>query len=374
VAKLRRADDREQFSHGLTATNSGGIIGTAAYMAPEQARGEELDGRADLFSLGAVLYEVVTRRPAFSGATIAMIFDALLHQDPPSLNDLAAHLPTRFSEIVSRALQRHRERRYPNALAMLTALKNVRQDVQASRRQTDSRTEAQIRPYPRFTDSILVLPFENVASDASVEYLSDGIAERIINSLSKVTTLRVIPRTTAFRYKHVGLDPLQAGRELGVRAVLTRRLGERAGRLVIGTELIDCVEGSQLWGEKYDRSLSNVLPMEAEIAQEIANMLRIRMSPDEREDLAKRGTESVEAYKLVLKARYYANRWTPEGVQKGIEFLREAIEIDPAFASAHAALGNIWTSPVEIQRFSARRDFKCDRRSQAECFRQSYAG
>jgi eukaryotic-like serine/threonine-protein kinase len=339
VAKLHSAEDRRRFSHGLTATNSGCIVGTAAYMAPEQARGETLDGRADLFSLGAVLYEMATAQPAFSGSTIAMVFDALLHRDPPSLRNLAPHLPARLSEIVSRALEKNREHRYLNALAMLTALKNLKQDLQASRHQLD---EAPIPLYQRFTDSILVLPFENVAGNANLEYLTEGITERIINSLSKVATLRVIPRTTAFRYKRAELDPVQAGRELGVRAVLTGRLSERAGRLVIGTELIDCTRNLQLWGEKYDRSFSDVLAMEAEIAQEIANKLRIRLSPDEKEDLAKRGTESVEAYKLLLKARYYANRWTPEGLQKGIEFLRRAIETDPAYASAYVCLGNIY--------------------------------
>jgi adenylate cyclase len=135
---------------------------------------------------------------------------------------------------------------------------------------------------------------------------------------------------------------MQAGLELGVRAVLTGRLSERGGRLVIGTELIDCVAGSQLWGEKYDRDFNGVLAMEAEIAQEIANKLRVRLSPDEKENLAKRGTDNVEAYKLLLKGRYYTNRWTPEGLKKGVEFLRQAIEADPAYASAYVGLGNVY--------------------------------
>jgi serine/threonine protein kinase len=342
VAKLHSAEDHHRLSHDLTATNSGCIVGTAAYMAPEQARGQELDERADLFSLGAVLYEMATGRPAFSGSTIAMVFDALLHHDPPSLRDLAAHLPARFSEVVSCALEKNCGRRYLNALAMLNSLKNLKQDLQASRHQLGLAIEAQIRSYPRFTDSILILPFENVTGDANVEYLSEGITERIINSLSKVATLRVIPRTTAFRYKQMGLDPVKAGRELGVRAVLTGRLMERAGRLVIGTELIDCMKELQLWGEKYDRNFGDVLALEGEMAQEIANKLRIRLSPNEKEDIAKRATENVEAYKLVLKGRYYANRWTQEGIQKGIEFLRRAIQTDPAYASAYVGLGNIY--------------------------------
>ena len=342
VAKLHSTEDGQSLSHAFTATSTGCIVGTAGYMAPEQARGEELDPRTDLFALGAVLYEMAAGRPAFSGSTLAMIFDALLHRDPPSLRNLAPHLPPGFAELVSRGLEKDRERRYPNALAMLTALKNVKQEVQAGRRQPSSATEARVSPYPRFTDSILVLPFENAGGDESVEYLREGIAERIINSLSKVPALRVIPRTTAFRYRRIDLDPAQAGRELGVRDVLNGRLSERAGRLVIGTELIDCQNGSQLWGEKYDRSFSDVQAIEAEMAQEIANKLRIRLSLDEKKDLAVRGTESVEAYKLVLKARYYGDRWTPEGLQKAIEFLRQAVETDPAYSGAYAALAYIY--------------------------------
>jgi len=336
VAKLCDLDHPHLSTHNFAATKPGQVVGTAAYMAPEQARGEHVDERADLFSLGAVLYEMATGRPAFSGHTIAIVFDALLRQDPPPLRDVAPHLPPALSQIVSCALEKNCERRYQNALAILTGLKNLKQDLQPGRDRPQL-------PFPsRFTDSILVLPFQNVMGDDDVEYLSEGITERIINSLAKVTTLRVIPRSTAFRYKHIGLDPVQVGRELGVRVVLTGRLTERAGRLVIGTELIDCMEGVQIWGEKYDRISSGMPALETEMAQEIASRLRIRLSPDEQTHLARPGAENPEAYKLVLKGIYYANRWTPEGVRKGIGFLREAIETDPTCANAHVGLGYIY--------------------------------
>ena len=342
IAKLRNPEDGQQLPQNLGATKPGHVVGTAAYMAPEQARGQHVDERADVFSLGAVLYEMATGRPAFAGRTIAVVFEMLLGQGPPSLKDLAPHLPPAFSEIVSCALERNRERRYRNALAILTALKNLKQDLQAGHHRPDSLAEAQSPSPLRFTDSILVLPFENVMGDADVEYLSEGIAERIINSLAKIATLRVIPRTTAFRYQRIGLDPLHAARELGVRAVLMGRLTERAGRLSIGTELIDCAEGLQIWGEKYDRNFSDAPALEAEMAQEIAGNLRVRLSPDERYNLARPTTENVEAYKLVLKGIYYANRWTPEGIQKGIGFLRQAIDTDPTYPNAHTGLGYIY--------------------------------
>jgi serine/threonine protein kinase len=342
VAKLRNPEHSQRFTQDFPATKAGHVVGTAAYMAPEQARGQHVDERADLFSLGVVLHEMATGRPAFSGPTIAVVFDMLLRHDPPPLRDVAPHLPAALSQIVSCALEKNRECRYRNALAILTALKNLKQDLETGRPRPGSPAEAQLSFPSRFTDSILVLPFENVMGDADVEYLSEGITERIINSLSKVTTLRVIPRTTAFRYKRVGIDPVHAARELGVRAVLTGRLTERAGRLAIGTELVDCTEGIQIWGEKYDRSFSDVLALEAEMAQEIVSKLRVRLSPDEQNCLAKRTTENIEAYKLALKGIYYANRWTPEGIRKGIEFLRQAIETDPAWANAHVGLGYIY--------------------------------
>ena len=279
-------------------TSPGHLIGTAAYMSPEQACGEELDARADLFSMGSVLYEMATGQPAFSGGTLAVLFDALLHRDPASVNELAPHLPNRLSEVISRALEKNRENRYPNAFALVTALKNLKQNLQSNRHDLLRATESP-EPVPHhFTDSIAVLPFENLSGDVDARYLSEGIAESIINSLSKVTTLRVIPRTTAFRYKRLDIDPLEAGRKLGVRVILSGRLMERAGRLIIRTELIDCTEGSQLWGEKYDRSFSDIFATESEMAEEITNKLRLRLSLDDQEHLTKRPTEkcgSVQA-------------------------------------------------------------------------------
>lgn len=342
VAKLHSADHRQRLPHDLTATDSGCIVGTAAYMAPEQARGEELDGRADLFSLGAVFHEMATGHPAFAGSTIAVVFDAILRGKPVSIRDIAPHLPAGFADIVYCALAKNRDHRYPNALAMLTALKNLKQEVEASRRETVQDFDGASFPPFRFTDSIAVLPFENVAAEADIEYLTEGIPERIINALSKLTAVRVIPRTTAFRHKGAVDDPVQAGRELSVRVVLAGRLRERAGHLVIQTELIDCASGSQVWGERYDRDSGDLLAMEVEIAQEIANKLRIRLSADERANLARSPTESLEAHKLVFKAIYYANRWTPEGIQKGIAFLRQAIETDPAYFSAYLGLGYVY--------------------------------
>jgi len=326
VAKLSRVLPGEP----ETLTLSGNFVGTAAYVAPEQARGAEIDARADLFSFGAVLYEMASGRPAFSAPSMALIFEALLHRDPPPL---ASDVPARLKAIIWRALAKDRRERYPDALRLLSDLRNFKQNLQAPQNTV-------MRVIPSFADSIAVLPFENKSSDPNLEYLGEGIAERILNSLSQVASLRVIPRATAFHYH--GRDALQAAKDLDVRVVLTGRVTERAGRLVIGTELIDGARGALLWGEKYDRGLDDMVALESEIAHEIATKLRVRLSPEEADRLLEKPTHNVEAYKLLMRAMYYANRWTRDGLQKGIALLHQALEADPAFPAAYAGLGYIY--------------------------------
>ena len=189
-----------------------------------------------------------------------------------------------------------------------------------------------------FTDSIAVLPFENEGRDPEIEYLSDGIAETIINNLAQLESLRVIPRTTAFRYKGRLLDAAQVGRELRARVVLIGRVVQHGERLIVGAELIDTVHESQLWGRTIDRRVEDILSIQNEIAAEISNSLHLRLTDAERKRLARRPTESRDAYHLYLKAMHFANQWTPEGVRKGFEYCRQAIEVDPIYAEAYTGL------------------------------------
>jgi eukaryotic-like serine/threonine-protein kinase len=320
-------------------TRPGFMVGTAAYMSPEQIRREELDGRTDIFSFGAVLYEMATNRPAFSGKTTAIVLDAILNRNPASVRDLLPEAPAQIEMIISRCLAKDRERRYPNALSVLADLRHVKRQLVNAR---DIEGYGPTTSILQFDDSIAVLPFQTVGTEAEMQFLSEGIAETIINNLSQLTRLRVIPRASAFRYKDAGLDAVQIGRELGARLVLTGRVMERAGHVVAGAELIDCSVDSQVWGEKFDRSLDDVLAMEVEITQEIANRLRVRLDEDDRAHLAKRPTTNVEAYKLFIKAMYHTNKWTAEGFQKGIGFLRQAIEADPAYPNAYSGLGYVY--------------------------------
>jgi TolB-like protein/Tfp pilus assembly protein PilF len=203
-------------------------------------------------------------------------------------------------------------------------------------------------------DSIAILPFVNASNNPDAEYLSDGISESLINSLSQVPNLRVVPRSTVFRYKGRDIDPQTVGRELGVRAVLTGRLVQRGDTLSIQTDLVDVTEQSTLWGEQYNRKLADLLTVQEEISREISSKLRIKLSGEERSQLTKRYTENTEAYQLYLKGRYYWNKRTGEDLKKGIDHFRQAIDMDPNYALAYAGLADcynvlpIWT-PIETK-------------------------
>jgi len=192
-------------------------------------------------------------------------------------------------------------------------------------------------------DSIAVLPFENAGPDPEMEYLSEGVAETIINSLSRLQNLRVVPRTTTFQYKRKLQDPVQVGREIGARLVLTGHVGRRGDRLMMGAELIDTTQESQLWGQTYDRKMDEIFAIQEEIAGKISNYLQLRLTDIEKEQVTRRFTESREAYCLYLKAMYFAHKWTPEGFRKGLDYCRQAIDADPVYANAYAALSYLYS-------------------------------
>ena len=195
----------------------------------------------------------------------------------------------------------------------------------------------------QFVDSIAVLPFENAAADPDWEYLSDGIAETILNNLSQLDKVRVVPRSTVFRFKDRAVDPAQVGRQLGVRVVLTGRVAARGNDLIIGAELIDAAGESQLWGAKYNRKMEDIFAVQEDIALEIAGNLRLHLGAEERKRLARRPTENREAYQLFLKALYHANQWTPDDLRKSIEYAWKAIEEDPSYAEPYAALAYVYS-------------------------------
>jgi serine/threonine protein kinase/tetratricopeptide (TPR) repeat protein len=378
-------------------TSPGTTMGTMAYMSPEQARGEELDARTDLFSFGAVFYEMAAGRTAFPGKTTAIILDAILNRVPTPVARLNSGLPPKLDEIIGKALEKDRKLRYQNAA-------DIRTDLQRLKRDTDSGRAPAVSELPQLSptlvdstkgtardsrrapwwlvgifsfgvltagvvatwfylasrrgtqiDSIAILPFVNASGDPNTDYLSDGVTENIINSLSQLPRLRVVPRATVFRYKSQGTDPETIGRDLKVRAVLTGRVTERDNTLIVQTELTDIAAQTELWGQQYNRKVSDIFAVQEDIAREITEKLRLRLTGDEQRSLTRRYTENVEAYQLYLKCRYHWNKGTGDGLKKSLQFCQQAIEMDPNYAPAYfgmadsyALLGWIGYPPTEF--------------------------
>jgi serine/threonine protein kinase/Flp pilus assembly protein TadD len=323
-------------------TNRGMVIGTVIYMSPEQARGEQLDARTDIFSWGAVLYELATGRQAFPRDAVPIALEVPINRslDPPS--HLNPHVTPEFDAIITRCLEKDRSQRYPDATTLLADLRRLRSREDSAETRSEVRASILSRS-PEFADSIAVFPFENAGRNPDKEYLGDGITETIINSLARLRRLRVIPRATMFRYRDRAADPIQAGRELRARAVLTGRVAERGDQLIVDAELVDTAQESQLWGEKYTRNFSDILAVQEEIASEVSKRLRLQLSDEENKRLIRRPTQNREAYHLFVKGGYYANKWTPEGLGKGLVYTRQAIDADPAFAEPYAVLAYIYS-------------------------------
>jgi eukaryotic-like serine/threonine-protein kinase len=392
-------------------TDPGTVMGTASYMSPEQARGQAVDARTDIFSLGVVIYEILAGRAPFEGETPSDVIAAILKSVPPPLTQCAPEAPTELQRIVSKAMRKEAEERYQTIKDMLLDLKSLKQEIEYEARQersshpeisnatiqsnpggigTENNLAAQTAEAPTRTTSsaeylvseikrhkrgavliivallvsvaaivyfsigigrqnaivsLAVLPFVNVGADPDAEYLSDGVTESLINSLSQLSNLKVMSRNSVFRYKEreqqaASPDAQAVGRELGVRGVLTGRIVQRGDMLSISVELVDVKDNTHIWGEQYDRKLNDLLAVQREVAKEITQKLRVKLTGEDQKRLTKDYTENTEAYQLYLKGRYYWNKRTEEGIKKSIVYFEEAIRKDPRYALAYAGLSD----------------------------------
>jgi len=404
LAKLTAIDETRPQTEVPTRkvnTDPGTVVGTLGYMSPEQLKGQHVDHRSDIFSFGAILYEMLSGKRAFRGDSTAETMSAILREDPPDLSETNKKISPAVEQLVRHCLEKNAAERFYSAhdlaLALESLLRNTlssgqtvtmpaltaegeshaanpalaaTHDVNKKRGRMTLLGVAVIvvlvaivaaavyffllRAKQPAIDSVAVLPFQNTSGDPNAEYLSDGISEALINSLTELHQLRVIARTTTFRYKAKDVDPLQIGRDLNVRSVLTGSVRQAGDNLSIQVDLVDATTGAELWGQQYERKASDLLLVKQTIAREVSDNLRLRLSRDEQKQLTRRDTTNDESFQFYLKGRYYWNKRTPDSLNKAIEEFQQAIDHDRSFALGYVGLADTYVAQEHYSGLASR--------------------
>ncbi|HTR97771.1 MAG TPA: protein kinase, partial [Candidatus Acidoferrales bacterium] len=323
---------------GDELTSPGTTVGTVSYMSPEQARGMLTDARTDIFSLGAVLYQMATATLPFVGDTSAVIYEAILNRDPAPARDLNAGLPAEFGRILEKALEKDRALRYQSATDIKTDLMRLRRDLDSGPKRAADGSRGTTAAAAR---SVAVLYFENTSGEKEDEYLRDGITEDIITELSKIRGLKIFSRPTVLAFRDRPVTPAQIGQQLKASHVLAGSLRRAGNRLRISAQLVDTQTDFPLWSERYDREMKDVFEVQDEIARQIAAALRVTLTPQEQADLGDKPTDNLQAYDLYLRGKSYARRLTRQDLEFALQMFENAVSMDPDFALAHAAIAKV---------------------------------
>jgi non-specific serine/threonine protein kinase len=325
--------------HDLTV--AGMVLGTVHYMSPEQARGLPTDARTDLFSLGSVLYQMATGLLPFQGDTQAVVFDAILNREPKPLLEVNPALPAALGQILEKLLEKDRSLRCQTATEVKTDLLRLKRNFDSGQRREAELTDSKGKPEQPSGQSVAVLYFENLSGVKEDEYFRDGVTEDIITELSKIQGMHVFSRPTVLAYRDKPVTPGQIGQQLRAKYVLTGSVRRSGNRLRITAQLVDTQTDFPLWSERFDREMADVFEVQDEIARKIADALRIKLTPQEKEALAAKPTENLQAYDHYLRGRSYARRLTRQDLEFSLQMFNDAVALDPDFALAHAAIANV---------------------------------